>query len=458
MAIDLVTALRLAGDSNPTIGVARHGTQEGFYALREAQVLWLPTLQAGPSYFHYDYWTRNAKGGVVPSGQGYLYLDSSAILSVDTADALFRPLAARQSARARAASEQGVANQVQLQVALAYLDLLRIYANLVINADTLARAENMARHAEAANQEGLVKSRVSIYRARTEVNLRRQEKIGLEAQAGETSAHLAQLLLLPPTVSLRPAEVAVVPLDLVPPEVPLEDLVATALAHRPELESSQALEAAARVQWRQAQFGPLLPTLYLSYLGGYYGGGRNDAIPYFNNRAVGTAEVYWQLSSLGLGDWYHAHRLHESVNGANQHTLEVRAQVAAEVAAAAQRSQAQQRTLASAQEAVRQAMEWWQQLEVDDGPSKLDGPSTQETLETLIAEQAVDQARTKYLQVVIDYNKAQFQLYTALGQPPLEALPRAVPIKLPIPVLPRDIPAAEPLLVAPVSLPQQKKY
>ncbi len=48
-----------------------------------------------------------------------------------------------------------------------------------------------------------------------------------------------------------------------------------------------------------------------------------------------------------------------------------------------------------------------------------------EAVELLLAEQALNQARQEYLGEVIDYNQAQFRLYTALGQPPLAALPQA---------------------------------
>ena len=41
-------------------------------------------------------------------------------------------------------------------------------------------------------------------------------------------------------------------------------------------------------------------------------------------------------------------------------------------------------------------------------------------IEVLQAIDSLAVARTAYLDAVVDYNKAQFRLYTALGQPPVE--------------------------------------
>jgi hypothetical protein len=46
------------------------------------------------------------------------------------------------------------------------------------------------------------------------------------------------------------------------------------------------------------------------------------------------------------------------------------------------------------------------------------------------------QARTQYLNEVIEYNRVQFRLFTALGQPPQDALPNARPQPQKLPVLP----------------------
>jgi hypothetical protein len=63
------------------------------------------------------------------------------------------------------------------------------------------------------------------------------------------------------------------------------------------------------------------------------------------------------------------------------------------------------------------------------------GPARRyDPLEPLLAEQALNEARNRYLSEVIDYNRSQFRLYWALGQPPESSLAaaQALPVKRPV--------------------------
>ena len=74
-------------------------------------------------------------------------------------------------------------------------------------------------------------------------------------------------------------------------------------------------------------------------------------------------------------------------------------------------------------------------------------------LQPLIAERDLNQARVGYLNAVIGYNKAQFQLYWALGQPPLQAPASARPQSIAFPVLPE---AGAEELPRPATIPPQR--
>jgi hypothetical protein len=110
--------------------------------------------------------------------------------------------------------------------------------------------------------------------------------------------------------------------------------------------------------------------------------------------------------------------------------------------------------LGAAQEGVRQALEMWRRL--SESTFGLATPTGKyDPLGPLLAEQALDQARGLYLSEVIEYNKAQFRLYTALGQPSMEALCQATPIGVEVPVVPVAAPVqAQPL---PPPRPVEKK-
>jgi outer membrane protein TolC len=316
---------------------------------------------------------------------------------------------------------------------------LQDYAALDINAEIIRRAEYLAKTTNDAAKTGLIKNTADTNRAQTELNLRREERITLEAQAAAVSAHLAQLLLLEPTVDLRPADAVVMPIALVPAELPLGEMVAIAFLNRPELSSNRALVEAAVERWRQARYSPLIPKIDLAYYAGDFGGGRNSVLSNFDSRGDGLAQAVWQLQNLGFGDVANARLRESQVNQAMLHVQEVQAQVGAEVSAAAKQVQARQRALASAAEAVVQAEEMWRKLK-EQAMGLTARENLVDAIQPVLALQALAQARAQYLTQVIEYNRAQFRLYVAMGQPALESLPHATSLPLNVPVLPKESP------------------
>jgi outer membrane protein TolC len=434
LPIDLPSALRLANVSNPTIGVARERVREAYARLREAQVLWLPDLEAGPTYVRHDGLVQNAAGLVFPVSKWNFFIGGGPTLTIDTSDAIFAPLIARRQVQAQEAAAQAVTDDIQLNVALTYLDLLRVYGALAINAETLTKAGEMLKVAQAAEAAGFGKTPADANRARAEVALRRQERIDLEGDAAVVSARLAQLLLLEPTLDLRPTDPAVLPIALVP-DAPLDDLVAIGLMNRPELAESRSLVAAALERWRQTRIGPFIPRLEVSYFAGEFGGGTHDEPQRFGGRGDGLAQAVWTVHNFGAGEIARNQVSRAQYNEAGLRSVEVQAQVAAEVTGAAKLVRSRQRTLDSAQEAVRQAEETWRRVLKWTREVGFRRIKQIEALELLIAEQALNEARMRYLNEVIEFNRAQFRLYWAMGQPPQCALSQAVatpPVQVPV--------------------------
>ena len=58
-------------------------------------------------------------------------------------------------------------------------------------------------------------------------------------------------------------------------------------------------------------------------------------------------------------------------------------------------------------------------------------------IETIDSLRLLSRSRYEYLDAIIDYNRAQFQLYVALGQPPATVLARPVPAVLAKPPYPK---------------------
>ncbi len=435
MPIDLPTALRLVDASNPTVALARARVQEAYLRERGAELAWLPDLQAGATYNRHDGRDQQSNGTIFEVSKQNLFVGGGAILDWKTSEILFGRLTAQRLTEAAQASARAVGSDVQLNVALAYLDLLQAYGEYAIFIDALGRAEEMLRNAESADQAGLSKTTADINRARTEVDLRRQRLYELQAQIAIASARLARLLMLRPTVVLKPVDTRIVPVGLIPDFSRLDELVSVGLSTRPEVLENRALIAAAATRLRQSAVGPFIPNLDLTYRGGTFGGGPNSQMDDFGARSDGTAAAIWELRNFGAGDIIQNRIRRTQLEEANINLADVQAQVAEEVTAAARSLQGTQPALPFAQQAVVQALETWRRLR--EASFGLAGAEHQyDPLQPLIALRDLADARRQYLQTVTDYNRAQFRLYWAMGQPPLGALPKLPPQPTTTPVVP----------------------
>jgi outer membrane protein TolC len=435
LPVDLPTALRLTNANNPTIALARERVEEAYAAQRQADVAWLPNLQAGPQYERHDGRDQSTNGPIVEVSKQSLFINGGATLDWNSSDILFGPLVAERLVEAQSAAAQATSSDVQLSAAQAYFDLQRIQGELTINSDTFARAKEMLENSTAADKAGLTKTAGDINRARAEYDIRLAEEIQLQGNLGVASARLAHILLLRPTVMLKPADMKIVPITLVPENSGPDELMATALSNRPEIQAGRAASAAAMVRLRQAKVGPFLPHFDISYFGGTFGGGTNSQMSDFGARSDGEVDIYWQLHNLGAGDVAQARAREVQLSETNFQLEEVRAQIGEDVMAAYRQVEAYHRSLDSAEQAVRQAMETWRRIREASfgmaGQQHLYDP-----LQPLIAERDLNQARVGYLNAVIGYNKAQFQLYWALGQPPLQAPTGDRPQSTMLPVIP----------------------
>lgn len=433
--IDLPTALRLVDTNNPTVGIARARVREATAQLDRARVAWVPNLTFGPAFFYHAGIDQNRRGDIFSVARGNFTLGAGPTLRVDLADALYLPLVARQVVRASESRSQAVTNTMQLAAAVAYLDLLELHALLAINADTLAKAEQVLRAAEGGVKAGLNKTAADVNRAATEVELRRQEAIVLRGRAGAAAARLTQVLQLDPMVELTPFEVAVVPVVLVPAELTMRDLIATAQLSRPEVEQAEAELRAAGGLLRQARVAPFLPRIQADFIGGGLSGGINDNFGPMRGQLNAGAALAWDLDNFGLGNAAVARARQANQDAVALRVAEVRAQVSAEVTESGRLAAARFDTLTAAQEAVRQAQEMYRKFR--DTSFGMVGPKGQfDALEPLTAIQALNQAQVQYLQQVVEFNRAQFRLFTAIGQPAVCGLDAAVPQPLSVPVVP----------------------
>ena len=108
-----------------------------------AHLLWLPTLYMGTDYFRHDGAIQDVPGNITdPSKQAFMAgVGPSAVFSFS--DAIFAPLAARQTLRANQAGRQTAINNSMLAVAEAYFTVQQAQGELLGAEDAVRRAEEL---------------------------------------------------------------------------------------------------------------------------------------------------------------------------------------------------------------------------------------------------------------------------------------------------------------------------
>ena len=427
LPVDLPTALRLAGVRPLDIALAAERVQVAAAQLDRARVQWLPTLYLGADYFRHDGQLQDVGGAIFGTSKSSLMVGvgPSAVFAVS--DALFGPLAARQTLQARQASLQAAANDSLLAVAEAYFDVQQARGDLAGTEDAARRAADVLKKTEQLSP-GLVPP-VEVARARTEAARRRQAVQAARERWRTSSATLARVLRLDPAALVQPVEPPDLQVTLVPLDRPVDDLIPVALTNRPELAAGQALVAATLQRLKQEKLRPLTPSVLLrgaatnpggTLSTGLFGGGRNDDLSDFSARNTLDLQVLWELQNLGLGNRARVRERQAENQVAVLELFRVQDRVAAEVVQAHAQAQAAAARRVDAEEAVKDAVTSADQnLE---GLGQTRGGINQLALlirpqEVVAAVQALAQAYADYYAAVADYDRAQFRLYRAMGQP-----------------------------------------
>ena len=421
--IDLPSALRLASAQNYKIALAIEKIAEASALHDQAKTLLLPSLTVGASYYRQDGQLQETGGAVgdVDRSAGYAGLGAGAVgagaiqvpgvsLTADLSSALFEPLAAQQNAYAAKAGARAVTNQVLLDVIIAYYELVRAKAALSIAEEARDNAADLAQitGSFARTGEGLESD---AERASVELLIRENGLLKARQAVQVRSAKLAELLHLDATVQLDPSAENVMPIHLVPQDRPLTDIVSEALRNHPEVKQQQALVDAAFLRFSQTKYRPLFPKVGLNFSTGEFSGGSNSSLDDAGSRSGFNAMIYWQFN---FGDKARTNRQRSQYRQTQLEQLGAYDHIASEVTQSYAYLEALKKQISPCASAVERAL-LSLQLNRARVYEKQGLP-----IEVLQALQSLEITRRLYLNTVIDYNQAQYRLYTALGQPPSE--------------------------------------
>jgi outer membrane protein TolC len=312
LPINLPTALQLAGVRPLDVALASQRIELAVAQLRQAQVLWLPTLYVGADYFRHDGQIQDVSGNVFGTSKSTFMLGAGPSAVFALSDAIFGPLAARQVVRAREAEVQAARNDSLLTVAEAYFSVQEARGSLAGAEDVARRSEDLVRRAEELFRAAELVPELEVLRARSQAARNRQAVQAARERWRVASTDLVRVLRLDPSATAEPLEPPHLRVTLVAPDQSVDDLIRVGLTSRPELAAQQALVQATLERLRQEKIRPLIPSVLLrgastsvtgTLAGGWFGGGLNDSLSNFGARSDFDLQVLWELRNLGLGNW-----------------------------------------------------------------------------------------------------------------------------------------------------------
>jgi outer membrane protein TolC len=437
--IDFCTALRLAETDNPTIGISRQAIQEALAEQLRADVLLLPSVRAGVNYHKHNGVLQSSFGEMRMVDSSDLYAGGGArALAAETvsfpmvqivsplADAFLEPLVARRLVAVRGSQSEAASNQILLEVARRFLELVSAEAErgaLRKSEDELGEIAKLTASFARAGQG----RDADAHRARAEALLLHTEVQHAEERVAVASANLAELLNLDTAVRLQSPAQATGLLQLVDPAVDLDSLVRQAQAARPELAAASAEIARRDALVKQEKVRPWLPTISLGASTGIFGGGTNrtdlvttnPSFARFSNRSDVDLMAFWTVENLGVGNHARQKERLAQREEAAQEQVRLLNQIRREVAAAYLQTKA---ALCRFDIAHRQLQT------AEDGYSadlrRIRGGKGL-PIEVLNSANRLVGARRNLVQSILEYNLSQFELFVAVGSRPTGAcLPR----------------------------------
>jgi outer membrane protein TolC len=459
--IDLTTALKLAGVQNPELNIARTRVLEAVAMRQLAAAYFLPSINPGVNYDSHTGNLQQSSGNILGVNRSAVYVGAGAnavaagaptipgvFLAENVGLGIYNYLASKQTVQQREFIAVAVLNQIFLQVTWAYSELLRAEGRRAAQIQARDEASVIAKITRdyAAAGQG---READANRAVTQLARREALIQAAEAEVLTASARLCKLLNLDPSIRLHPTDAFVVPHPLVPDPIPVAELIALGLLNRPELGAQRAAIQAALMNLYGARILPFSPTTLIGFSAGGFAGGSNLVSPVFGGMSGRTdldVIAFWTIQNMGLGNIALIRFADAQLKVRQFEQIEILNRVRADVAEAYAKTHARYAQIGTYEDAVRSGhLAFHEDLDRTLAMGA-DRPRDVLPIELLNSFDLLANARIEYIDAIVDYNRAQFDMYVALGQPPANALAHPVPTEG---VTPQNMPRSGP--VAPVA-------
>ena len=428
--INLATALRLSDARPLMVAAAQASVWVAEAQLTRAKVLWVPQLNIGFDYIRHDGGGPDFNKGIMTAPSVNYFYGGAGLWQIQAlTDVVFEPLAARQVLNSRQADIQSAKNDSLLMTADAYFRVHQyrgMYAGALyaveLGHDLVDRITRLSKD---------LVPRVEIDRARNMLADVEQQATSAREMWRVHSANLTQVLRLDPRAVVVPLEHDHLQITLIDPARPLDDLIPVGLTNRPELASYQALVQAVAARIRREKGRILLPSILLNGFqtpgeflqAGIFGLGPNSSLNQWVGREDVSVQFLWQLDALGIGNLARIKEQRGEQSRAIIESFKTQDMVAADVTRAQARLQSATARVTQADRSLRASLIAFngnyeglkQTTRFGDVLVEVFRPQ-----EVVYALQLLKITIDEYFTTVADYNRAQFELFHALGYPARE--------------------------------------
>ena len=316
----------------------------------------------------------------------------------------YNVIASKRRLEASEQQDQAVVQEITRTAAVQYYDLVLDQAQVSVAWQAIKEAEELLRIERLMLKAGTALPADEL-RAEADLALKQQNLLTAFDGFYNASVALTETLDLDPTVMLVPRAGIMRQATLVREDLPIDDMLVTAVRYRPDLEAVRIQLAAAEADKGATIWGGLGPQAQAAgVLAARPPAGRTADTEYRQPIYNVTAGFNWSLATFGRIKTAAANMNIAALNIERQLDQVQDAVVTAHQASitAAKLIPKAKQEVSSAEEALRLTRE---NLKVGTGL----------LIDVLVAEDTADQARLHYATAVVRYNQSQANLLAALG-------------------------------------------
>jgi outer membrane protein TolC len=405
LAIDLPTVAHVAAARNLDVQAARQRVEasQGRYETSVEAIF--PVIAPALTYQHLNGVNQQSNGTLVHTNFN-TFLPALAVQWIlNPGKVAYDVIASKRRLEASEAQQDAALLETTRQAAVQYYEMVLAQQRLAVAQQAVSEAEEFLRISQLRLRAGNGLPADEL-RARAAL-AGRQQDLALAVNAFyQASLALTVTLHLEPSVTLVPRAGQVNQTTLVREDLGIDALLATAVRYRPDLEAARGLLAAAEADRGSVVWGGVGPQVQAGYsYGGIGGSALGDSFSlHQQDKASVSAGFAFGLSTFGQVKSASAAQALASLDVQRQ--LDT---IRAAVIAAQQTSLTSAKLIPMARQQVDAAQEALRLAQANLRAG------TMLAVDVLQAQDAVDQARLRYVDAVVHYNQAQVNLLAALG-------------------------------------------